>query len=82
MNLPIAILLLCAMLGLVDKILGNRMGLGEEFDRGLTMMGSLALTMSGIYCFSVMLGRWLAVWLQGEQRLFLARDRIGVKPLF
>ena len=30
MNLPIAILLLCAMLGLVDKILGNRMGLGEE----------------------------------------------------
>lgn len=56
MNLPIAILLLCAMLGLVDKILGNRMGLGEEFDRGLTMMGSLALTMSGIYCFSVMLG--------------------------
>ena len=39
MNLPIAILLLCAMLGLVDKILGNRMGLGEEFDRGLTMMG-------------------------------------------
>ena len=65
MNLPIAILLLCAMLGLVDKILGNRMGLGEEFDRGLTMMGSLALTMSGIYCFSVMLGRWLAVWLQG-----------------
>lgn len=65
MNFPIAVLLLCAMLGLFDKIIGGRLGLAEEFDRGMTMMGSLALTMSGVYCFSVMLGRWLAVVLQG-----------------
>ena len=65
MNFPIAVLLLCAILGLFDKMIGGRLGLAEEFDRGMTMMGSLALTMSGVYCFSVMLGRWLAVVLQG-----------------
>lgn len=65
MNFPIAILLLCALAGLFDKIIGGRLGLAEEFDRGMTMMGSLALTMSGVYCFSVMLGRCLSVQLQG-----------------
>ena len=64
MNFPIAILLLCALAGLFDKIIGGRLGLAEEFDRGMTMMGSLALTMSGVYCFSVMLGRFLSVQLQ------------------
>ena len=39
MNFPIAILLLCALAGLFDKIIGGRLGLAEEFDRGMTMMG-------------------------------------------
>ena len=43
MNFPIAILLFCTMCGLVDKIIGGRFGLAEEFDRGMTMMGSLSL---------------------------------------
>ena len=64
MNFPIAILLFCTMCGLVDKIIGGRFGLAEEFDRGMTMMGSLSLTMAGIYCFAVMLGRALAAVLQ------------------
>ena len=64
MNFPIAILLFCTMCGLVDKIIGGRFGLAEEFDRGMTMMGSLSLTMAGIYCFAVMLGRALAAILQ------------------
>ena len=64
MNFPIAILLFCTMCGLVDKVIGGRFGLAEEFDRGMTMMGSLSLTMAGIYCFAVMLGRALAAILQ------------------
>lgn len=64
MNFPIAILLLCTMVGLIDKVIGGRFGLAEEFDRGMTMMGSLSLTMVGIYCFAVMLGRALSVLLQ------------------
>ena len=64
MNFPIAVLLLCALIGLADKMIGGRFGLAEEFDRGMTMMGSLAVTMSGVYCFSVMLGRLLSTVLQ------------------
>ena len=54
MNFPIAVLLLCALIGLADKMIGGRFGLAEEFDRGMTMMGSLAVTMSGVYCFSAL----------------------------
>ena len=38
MNFPIAVLLLCALIGLADKMIGGRFGLAEEFDRGMTMM--------------------------------------------
>ena len=53
MNIFIAILLLFALLGAVDKMIGGRLGVADEFDRGLATMGSLALSMAGIYCIAV-----------------------------
>ena len=46
-------LLLCALLGLWDKISGGKMGLAAEFDGGLASMASLALSIVGIYCIGV-----------------------------
>ena len=37
-----------AGVGAVDRILGNRFGLGEKFEEGILAMGSLALAMLGI----------------------------------
>lgn len=37
-----------AVLGALDRILGNRFGLGQEFENGILAMGSLALAMVGI----------------------------------
>ena len=37
-----------ALLGAVDRIFGNRWGLGKEFEEGIQAMGSLALAMVGI----------------------------------
>lgn len=37
-----------AVLGAVDRILGNRFGLGKHFEEGILAMGSLALAMLGI----------------------------------
>ena len=66
MNIFIGILLLCAFLGLWDKISGGKMGLAAEFDGGLASMASLALSIVGIYCpltppFSSE-ACWLPIW--------------------
>lgn len=44
-----------ALLGALDRILGNRFGLGKEFEDGIQAMGSLALAMVGIICLAPVL---------------------------
>ena len=44
----IAVMAGFAVLGAVDRILGNPWGLGKEFEEGILAMGSLALAMVGI----------------------------------
>ena len=41
----IALMAAFAGLGALDRILGNRLGLGQEFENGIQAMGSLALAM-------------------------------------
>ena len=42
------IMAIFAVLGAVDRILGNRIGIGKEFEDGILAMGSLAMAMLGI----------------------------------
>ena len=44
-----------AIVGALDRILGNRFGLGQEFENGILAMGSLGLSMLGIIAFSPVL---------------------------
>ena len=44
----IVIMAIFALLGGLDRIWGNRFGLGREFEEGILAMGSLALAMVGI----------------------------------
>lgn len=44
----IAVMAAFAVLGALDRIFGNRFGLGREFENGILAMGSLALAMVGI----------------------------------
>lgn len=46
------IMAIFAVLGGIDRILGNRFSLGEHFQEGVTAMGSLALAMIGIICLA------------------------------
>ena len=51
----IAIMAGFALLGALDRIFGNRFGLGKEFEEGILAMGSLALAMVGIVCLAPVL---------------------------
>ncbi len=42
-------------LGAIDRIIGNRFGLGEKFEEGILAMGSLALSMIGIIALAPVL---------------------------
>ena len=48
-----------AVLGAVDRIIGNRFGLGKEFEEGILAMGSLAMAMLGIITLAPVLAALL-----------------------
>lgn len=47
-----------ALIGGADRLLGNRLGLGEKFEEAFLLLGSTALSMAGIICL-VPLVSWL-----------------------
>lgn len=55
----IAVMAGFAVLGAVDRIFGNRWGLGKEFEEGILAMGSLALAMIGIVSLAPVLATLL-----------------------
>ena len=55
----IAVMAAFAVLGALDRILGNRLGLGKEFENGIMAMGSLALAMVGIITLAPVLAKVL-----------------------
>ena len=44
-----------AVLGAVDRVIGNRFGIGEKFEEGILAMGSLAMAMLGVICLAPVL---------------------------
>lgn len=54
-KLIFTVIAIFAVLGGVDRILGNRLGLGKAFEEGIVTMGQLALTMVGILVISPVL---------------------------
>lgn len=57
MNGLIGALLVFSLMGFADKLLGNRWGLGEEFEKGFGTLGKLTIPIMGIYCIGVSLAR-------------------------
>ena len=47
------------ILGAIDKIIGNKYGLGEKFDEGIMAMGSLAVAMVGVVSLAPVLANIL-----------------------
>ncbi len=49
-----------ALVGGIDRIIGNKLGLGEKFEEGFNAMGPLALGMVGIVCLSPVISNIVA----------------------
>ena len=53
MNIFIAIMLVFAAAGLVDEMLGGKLGLMPNFEKGLATMGGLAMSTVGFFAIGV-----------------------------
>ena len=51
----IAVMAAFVALGALDRISGNRFGIGKEFEEGILAMGSLAMAMIGVICLAPVL---------------------------
>lgn len=51
------------LLGGIDRILGNRFGLGAKFEEGFCLLGPMALSMAGITCLAPLLAEFIRAFL-------------------
>ena len=64
------ILMICMVLGGLDRAIGNKFGLGEKFEEGFNAMGPLALSMVGVYALSPVLAKILGPIVTPVYKLF------------
>ena len=55
----IAVMAAFALLGAIDRIIGNKFGIGKEFEEGILAMGSLAMAMIGVITLAPVLAKLL-----------------------
>lgn len=65
-----AVILIFALLGALDRILGNKFGLGEEFERGFKLFGAMSLSMIGMIIIAPAIGVWLEPVFEWFYRIF------------
>ncbi len=63
----VSVIMLCfAVLGGLDRIFGNRFGLGKEFEKGFMLLGNMALSMIGMIVLAPLIAELLQpcfVWV-------------------
>ena len=60
MSVISSVMLVFSVLGAIDYVIGNRFGLGKEFERGVMLMGNMVLSMVGM----IVLAPLIAVLLE------------------
>ena len=59
MNVISIVMAAFSLVGAIDLIIGNKLGLGKEFERGLKMFGTLALSMIGMIVLAPLIAHFL-----------------------
>ena len=66
------IMMIFMIVGAVDKIRGNKLGYGEEFENGFNAMGPLAIAMAGVVAAAPVLAIILSL-SSSQSMAYLAR---------
>ena len=70
MNAISFIMLIFAVLGAFDRLIGNKLKLGAEFERGFLILGPVTLSMLGMIVIAPALSVWLEPVFEGFYNLF------------
>lgn len=70
MNAITVIVLIFSIIGALDKLFGNKLGMGKEFDRAFSLFTPMASSMLGILAVAPAVGVWLEPVFEGFYNLF------------
>lgn len=76
MEIVTYIMIAFAVLGAIDRLIGNKFGLGEEFEKGIKLMGVMTLTMTGM----LVLAPTLVHLLSGAKYVFPGELDFSIIP--
>ena len=82
MNAITVVMLCFSALGAIDRIFGNRLGLGKEFEKGFMLLGVMALSMIGMIVISPFLAQLLAPFFDFFYSVFRIDPSIIPASLF
>ncbi|MBO7311068.1 MAG: ethanolamine utilization protein EutH [Clostridia bacterium] len=76
------VILIFSLVGAVDFIIGNKIGVGKEFERAFSLFCPMALTMIGMIVIAPALGAWLTPMFNGFYEIFKIDPSIIPASLF
>lgn len=82
MNVITIVVLIFAMLGTIDKIFGDKLGLGKEFQRGFELFTPMVLSMIGMLVLAPAIGVWLTPFFEWFYSIFSIDPSIIPASLF
>ena len=74
MNALSVVILIFSIAAAVDYVIGNKLGIGKEYEKGFMLLGTMALSMIGMISIAPLLGKWLSPALA-----FLS-ETLGIDP--
>jgi len=70
-----------SLLAGIDKLLGNKYGLGNKFDEGFKAMGGLAITIMGIYSLSPIIAKIVTPLLIPLSKVFFTDPSVFISSI-
>ena len=70
MNALTVVILIFSLIGAVDYIIGNKIGVGKEFEKAFSLFCPMALSMLGMIVVAPAIGVWLTPFFEGFYNIF------------